>query len=543
MISNYDYSIEMSRDNREVLKVIKEDKSIYIGSKYDVKRDVDKFLSSADGIKNDNDVFVVYGFGSGEHIKELRKKYNNQILIYEPNRKVYKYALSLDYINKDNKIELMCCSREELKRKILKYINEFNFKNSEYISFANYNNVYRDEHKEFYAAVNEVVVRLALDVNTKKHFGETWFYNVIKSIKYMVNSTLADVYNNKFKNKPAVIVSAGPSLDKNIDLLKGSEEELLIFAGGRTLPTMIDKGIKSDIFVIADSTERNYSLVKDYLDYTDVPMLFSESTNLNILSHHKGNKIFYTYDKLIKKIVGKEMKYISTGGSVAHAMLSYAANIGCNPVILIGQDFAYTDRKAHADIAENKDGSYNYDIAVKEDDVYIDDIYGQKVRTSIVLNNQRIAMEQIIGLYKNTTFINATEGGANIKGTKIMKLKEALKKYKKGKFAKFNIVQVDKSMINNAIVQLEKLKNVVDNICLKVNTDNIEQSYENIIDLYNNNETYSLLLYSAIYDYFTCNKEHRENMRKQLVFKCERLIKDSVRIIEEELDTLKKIEK
>ncbi len=542
MIVDYDYDMEKTKDNYDILKIFKDEKNIYIGSKYNSQREVSRFLELIKGKKLDRDVFVVYGFGTGDHIKALRKIYNkNSILIFEPNKKVYKYANSLQWVTDDKYIEVICCNEGELNRKIKEYINEFNFKNSEYLPFANYTSLYKEESRIFFNIVNNIVVNIAIDVNTKKFFGKTWFYNVIHSIKYIVKSTPADVYNSRFLNKPAVIVSAGPSLDKNIHELKGSEESFVIMCGGRTLSCLLDKKINPDLLVIADSTERNYTLVKDYLNEMEVPLLFSESANLNILKHHKGRKIFYTYNNLIKKIAGLKISHISTGGSVAHAMVSYAANIGCSPIILIGQDFAYTDKKAHADIAENKDGSYNYEIAVKEDDIYVDDVYGNKIRTSLVLNNQRIAMEKIIKLYPHTKFINATEGGAHIKGTTVMKLNQAIKQYGKETFQKFHVEKIDKNMLKKAVQEMEKLKNTGERLYLSLNRS-VEENSTAVIDLYNADETYAMLLYPIIYEYFTCTCE-TDNIKKmeKLILEAKVLIKESLNNIAEEINELKKI--
>ncbi|MGN0389939.1 MAG: 6-hydroxymethylpterin diphosphokinase MptE-like protein, partial [Wujia sp.] len=53
--------------------------------------------------------------------------------------------------------------------------------------------------------------------NTKILFSERWFTTTINNIADMTKATLIDEYTGMYKNKPAIIVSAGPSLDKNID--------------------------------------------------------------------------------------------------------------------------------------------------------------------------------------------------------------------------------------------------------------------------------------------------------------------------------------
>lgn len=536
---NYDYIIEKTKDEKDIIKINKDNKWIYIGSKYNSSREVEKFLGEIkNGFKDKRDVFVVYGFGTGSHIYELKKKYDNKIIVFEPNKKLIKYAKEQSWLREDKNIILLCCEDEELIFNIKKYINTFNFKNTEFITFSNYKQIYSKERKEFYSKINEYIVRLNLDLNTKLRFGKVWFENLIESIQFIVNGIPADCYDNKFKNIPAVIVSAGPSLEKNIDKLKYIKDNMLIISGGRTLSALIDKNIKVDLLVIADSTERNYTLVKDYMDKLKSPVLFSEGSNLKIIKEHKGSKIFYSYSDLIHKIVGRKMTHISTGGSVAHAMTSYMANLGCNPIIFIGQDFAYTNEMAHASMVENKDGSYNYSIAMRDDDIYVEDINGNLVRTSIVLNNQRLAMEQIIKLYPKIKFINATEGGARIKGTKEMKLEEALNLYCKKECHGFEKVGYNLDMKENAIKELYNIKNngikmcsiakkqleyvnelekaieLNDNIAKNKLEESIALGYSEFIKIYEENNTFECLLYKLIYEYLKTDDELNKNNDK-----------------------------
>lgn len=569
LTTNMEFNIEYGKDRKKILKIQKDKHSIYIGSKYNSNKENEKFLNKINGNKKNNDVFIVYGFGLGGHIQELRKKYENKIIVFEPNINVYQYTSTFEWIKNDENLEIICCEKEKMISIIRRELNEFNFKNSEVLVFSNYDAIYRDECNEFFYEINTYIVELGMDINTKIFFGIKWFENIIRGTEYFVKSIPSDLYNERFKNKPAVIVSAGPSLAKNIDRLKVKTENMLIISGGRTFGPLIEKSIKPDLLVIADATERNYKLVHNYITLSDTPLLFSESANLNIVKEHKGIKIFYSYSTLIDKIVGRKMTHVSTGGSVAHAMASYAGNLGCNPIIFIGQDFAYTGEKAHADIAENKDGSYNYEIAKSKDDIWVKDIYGSKVRTSIVLNNQRLAMEKIIKLYPNTKFINATEGGAKINGTIEMPLKTAIDEYCNNEIEKITALSYPVNMMNNAIIELNKLKdvfkelgNIVDDQILRVEriketitkTDDIqyykdidlqiESNDSKIIGIYNSREELQMLLYESVYDYLRTDNNADVLLKKEEFYiKLKELVEYALNIINKQLITLKQIQK
>ncbi len=549
LITDYNYEIEESKDGFKIIKINREGKIIYAGSRYNVKRDIEKLISQIKGNKFENDILIIYGLGAGEHIRELRKIYNNKIIVFEPNKKVYNSIGKSQWISEDKNIQIICCEREELIKTVKENINDFNYKNSEYLFYANYDKVYHKEMMEFFNTINNYIVTLAMDVNTKRAFFYTWFENLIKSIKYIIKGIPADLYNEKFRNIPAVIVSAGPSLSDNIDMLKKAGN-MLIISGGRTLGPLLEREIMPDILVVADSTQRNYTLVKDYLDKINVPLLFSESANLNILNEHKGIKLFYSYNDIIDKIAERKMTHISTGGSVAHAMASYAANIGCNPVIFIGQDFAYSYDKTHSEIAENKDGSYNYEIAKRDDDIYVEAIHGEKIRTSLVLDSQRRAMEQIISLYPNTTFINSSESGARIRGTKEIKFEEVLKQNSNVKKQKIEMIDYKVSMKKNAEEQLEKLKNKINSLIIDVKCciDEIEKGHNydlakiirKLIEYFKNDSVFEMILYNNVYLY-KCSSE--DAFYKEGYNFCRnslKMLENSYKIVAEELEIIKK---
>ncbi|QIB27503.1 motility associated factor glycosyltransferase family protein [Caloranaerobacter azorensis] len=107
--------------------------------------------------------------------------------------------------------------------------------------------------------------------------------------------------------------------------------------------------------------------------------------------------------------------------------LSLADYMGCNPIILIGQDLAYTDGKIHAQNSTYEFDGNNENLG--KDLIEIEDIYGNKVYTSKVWLSFLRWFELYIRENPEKEYIDATEGGAKIKGTNIMTLNEAIEKY------------------------------------------------------------------------------------------------------------------
>ena len=253
------YTIEKTKDDKEIIRIINGNKSKYIGSKYNMNRELLKFEQSISSYNKDiSDVFLIYGFATGDHIKYIRNKYpDNMIVVYEPNRELTdKYIKKIKWIIDDKNITILSCDKETLINTLKKTINEFNYKNSEFMFFSNYRDIYKEESKEYFEIVNNFITSLQMDLNTKLKFQQRWFSNTIKIIPYVLKSCPADLYKNEFKNIPAVIVSAGPSLSKNIKKLKQVQNNRLILTGGRTLKALVEWKVKPDLLARTASNKK-----------------------------------------------------------------------------------------------------------------------------------------------------------------------------------------------------------------------------------------------------------------------------------------------
>lgn len=422
------FKIDKSKDGYDIVRLEIDGKKQYIGSKYNQKREIDNFIKSFKNFTV-NDNYIVFGLSLGEHILELLNvtSDNSMILVIEINEKLIEYCKDNDCIRNIilNPRIVLASDINGVKNFFRNHITQMNVNNLEIGYYARYDKIYKDKLLDIYDIIRSESERIISDKNTSLYFGNSWFDSLLNNLKYMAKGSIVNELKDRYKNIPAIIVSAGPSLQKNIDELKGFNNALLL-SGGRTLSTLVEKGINPDCICVVDPGDVSYKLVEKYIDKIKAPLVFYEGTNSDVVKHHNGKKIFSANNKFLSEIWGENIQSLSGGGSVSHAMTILAAYMGCNPIVFIGQDFAYTGERGHAACAENKWQKLTFDNYKRSDDLYIEDINGEIVRTSIVLNSYRLAMEEIIKVFPNTKFINATEGGANIKGAENKKLKDVI---------------------------------------------------------------------------------------------------------------------
>jgi hypothetical protein len=237
----------------------------------------------------------------------------------------------------------------------------------------------------------------------------------------------------------AVLVSTGPSLAKQLPLLKKIAPYVRIFAVDASLPILIKYGIKPDVVT---SIER-VALTSRFFKETPKEAMKGVITVLSSLQHAEVIDSVQSSDVIISlrplgymRVTGpKEWGYIGIGMSAANMAYELIYHSHFKTCILIGQDLAYgKDGKSHAS-----------GHVFGEDDVKQSEIDGWtvayggegKVKTTAVWNMFRGFFEKDIAEAKaRMETINATEGGARIFGAIELPFETALSLHVKQKSPK-----------------------------------------------------------------------------------------------------------
>lgn len=472
--SNTQCLVEKSKDNRNVIKVIKHGKEIYIGSRYNAEREVNNFIKSLPLDKSN--VYIIFGLSTGEHIEKLLSQFKTEkikIIVIEPDEAVIKAFLKLSTKNilEDDRVFLIKYIKNELYFLLVNIIDEYEVKKIKYSIFANYASIYLEEYNSCTSEIQQFVNEAISNVNTKLKFSKLWFQCYTKNLRYIPCSTPVDFFSNACLNMPAVIVSAGPSLEKNIKELKEYKQNCIIICCGRTLKPLLGLGIIPDFLCVVDPDDIAYRQVEK-LDYSKVNLVYFEHTNWKVIENHKGNKIINSSDENLYRISKSNIGALDHGGSVAHNALGMAIKLGCAPIMFVGQDFAYTDNKIHAEIALCEEQNKN--DAENEKYIRVKGICETTVITTEILNFYKETMEKMIAHYGGREYINCTEGGADIIGTKIMNFKTALEIYcKKSIKSEFEDLfnkdnGIDKRNIEEFLLKTMNTLKAAKKLCLEV---------------------------------------------------------------------------
>ncbi|MDI3477379.1 MAG: hypothetical protein PWQ59_904 [Thermoanaerobacterium sp.] len=474
------FEISKAKDGNDTLVYMNERKRYFLHSSYYPDKEAKEWVDTIE--ISDESILIIYGIGLGYHINYLlsRLSPNNRLILVEPSNEIFQFALNNGYYdrfkNRENLYFISEESEEKLNVILQAYIPWDNFENVVYKEFKQYSKVFNKYYEIFNKCLIEIINAMRINRNTALYFAEQWQSNFMENLEFVFRSVPVKSFFGVFKNIPAVIVSAGPSLDKNIEQLKEAKGKCVIICVGTALKALLKKNIEPDFVVSIDGGINNFK----HFDGCKIksPLVYDLTLYPKILKEYEGPliiaEIASTYTKLLSDKLSLDFGKLSTGPSVANLSLDFAYMLGCNPIVFIGQDLAYSDHRTHASgttyekdrIKENSD---------EKEYIYVDGNYEKNVLTDRVLLSFKTWFENYIYGHPDRTYINATEGGVLIQGTKIMKFKETIELFMKREInikneidsiLKDGKIKLDKRQIDtfrkefeDAIKKLEKIKN------------------------------------------------------------------------------------
>ena len=382
---------------------------------------------------NENSVIIVFGIADGRSVLELsRKRKECTIIIYEPCQEIFWKAMECDEVAELAENDNICITvkgvnEEYFFHALQTVLNYSNYQLVVQSVLPNYLQLFKTEYKEMLEIYKSVIELIVFTRNTMILRGIEIQHNTYALTKDMIEQRsdvqLMDIIDKKKMNGlPAILVAAGPSLDKNVTQLKDIKNKAFIMVVDTALNTVLENGIVPDMTMSIDSRKPLVLFKND--KFKDIPIALSMNSNKDVVKLN-ASKHFYEIDEegYLKKLLEaneKESVQLPTGGSVATSALALLHEMGFKTIILVGQDLAYPGGVEHTAAAYGK-GNDNVDTKKKD--------YGNTVLTEANMNIYRKWIENYIGAYSDLKVINATEGGAKIAGTEFISLHEAIERY------------------------------------------------------------------------------------------------------------------
>jgi hypothetical protein len=238
---------------------------------------------------------------------------------------------------------------------------------------------------------------------------------------------------------PAICVSSGPSLKRNVDLLKGKEDSFLIVACDTSLITLLRRGIIPHAVV---TIERNLmyevwmpQVLEEFPEECKRILLVSQSVSEPLTAGRWPGPVFVVGKMdspadtwLVREVLN--MNTMVSGMSVAHMAMCFAVGLGCPKVALIGQDLSFDDDglTTHMEGAASltPDGVAR-ELSYRR--LEVDAIGGGKVKTHYMWYYFLQIFERLLSGFEEGRVFQCSERGAAIRGAKAIPLGEFMESF------------------------------------------------------------------------------------------------------------------
>ncbi|EGX6917912.1 motility associated factor glycosyltransferase family protein, partial [Campylobacter coli] len=372
-------------------------------------------------------VLYFYGFGNGILFKALLQNKNHQhIVVFEKDIEIIWIMFHiLDFSSELQNSRLMVLNTNKLE------IQDYNELCSSK-PFFQFSRIYFLElMSHYYERFHEDILGLnkKLAENFKNSIVshgndpldalqgiEQFVYNLPQMITHPSYKELLS--KRKGISDTAIIVSTGPSLTKQLPLLKKYASKATIFCADSSYPILAKHGIKPDYVCMLERTEITAEFFNhDFGEFDkDIVFICAGVVHPKAIEYLKGRNLVITQKVLAFPyyINLKDFSYAAVEFSVAHMSYFLSVLLNHKNIIFIGQDLAYAENgNSHPDDYQN---SANYESQMYKH--ILTEAYGGKkeIKTHEVWIFFKQILEAMIIKYHITTY-NCTEGGARIEGT------------------------------------------------------------------------------------------------------------------------------
>lgn len=394
------YSNTVSAKNNQLIPVFYDGKPMH--SKYNPANEAEHFVASI----NKSDFFVIAGIGAGYHIEKLSEKFPDSIILAVENS-----DSELDFVRKNfTSVRIL----ESKKNIYFSTIENFSAQLKQLYIPSVYDSINFIEHKAWAVQTPErfshlvdlfkkTINDISSDFSTQAHFGKLWTRNILQNLKHL-NSKKSFSFP---KDKTALVVAAGPSLDDFLLSNKNKLNEYYIIATDTAYKILKRNNIIPDAVFSVDgqnvSTNHFSNLTFD--DSNNTIYIFELTANHSVVNKisRKTKNVIFTYSSHPLEVfaagfsTNSLVKIDSKSGTVTIAAVDFAKNAGFSKIVIAGADFAYSNGKSYAS------GSYLDDLYLKNQNKTLsqETLYSQLMyRTKLININQHKYTTETLTSYR-----------------------------------------------------------------------------------------------------------------------------------------------
>jgi hypothetical protein len=429
-------------------------RNLFLHSRHDPEQEARDFCKGLD--KSEAYCIVLSGLGLGYHVKALFDAFGDEIVVFvtEPDLVTVKTALE----RTDLSAELAGGHVEILTSLAKTVLHERLGRHATMLMLGTLLAVppiARDLNADFHSACRQAILDYAafakMSLLTLVRNSGITCRNIANNLPTYVCTPPADVVRRAFAGRPAILVAAGPSLSKNIDQLRSLQDRAVIIAAQTTLRPLLSRGIRPHFVTSLDFSD----LSRQFFENADMPedlvLVAEPKASWHVVDAFRGTpamtgrRVILLNNDFAHRCVGEALAKrtpMEAGSTVMHLAFYLAQWLGCDPIIFVGQDLAFTGHCYYSPgVAIHRAwwselGRYctlemkEWMRIVRQRDILrkIKDAAGRDIYTDEQMFTYLEQFERDFGKCA-VRIIDATEGGAGKAGAITMTLSEAARRF------------------------------------------------------------------------------------------------------------------
>jgi hypothetical protein len=295
---------------------------------------------------DDEHVVIIFGIGTGQLPRAVRAMCRSPIIVYEPDPALLRSVLEYGPLDLGN-IPIVC-GIADLTRAWREFATRL--VDVRVMTTPGYYHEYPAAVAEFVEAIPALLQRTAISKATYQNRARVWIEDIIANVELLREVPPFLRLHGRYAGVPAFIIGAGPSLDKNIHLLRQAAQHGILFATNSGAVSLAAFGIEPQVVVCIESIDAS-SKLRDLPFIDRAVRAFSLSASPITLRTGLGpllpiHEAVPQYNSPLEDLTG--YGGLPMSGSVSTIALSLARLLGCSPLVLLGQDLAYGDGRTYA---------------------------------------------------------------------------------------------------------------------------------------------------------------------------------------------------
>lgn len=439
--------LEHTRDERLTVKVASDDgREVYVHSKYRPVSEARALVEALDA--DENPTFFVAGFGLGYHLAELERAFERPLLIVtDDDLSLIKLGLCCVDLSEPiagGRLLLLTSANRSAVHERLRHAETDIMLGVQFVVLPHTLRCHAEFHAAMRGQLSDFVAFSKLQIVTILRNARITCKNIAYNLPHYLANPGIEVLHGRAAGFPAIVVAAGPSLARNLHQLDALRERAVIISVQTVLKTLLERGCRPHFVTSLDFHEISTQFFTGIDDLSGVSLVAEPKATWHVLDRYHGTKhVLHNQfvDELLRDAAPPRGR-LTAGTTVAHLAFYLAEHLGCDPIILVGQDLAYCEGLYYPPglpiertwapelgrfcTMESK----QWERICRGRPILrtVTDIHGQPAYTDDQLFNYAQQFERDFAA-SSATVVHACEGGMKLEGTQIMTLAEAAQRY------------------------------------------------------------------------------------------------------------------